>query len=325
MIRRTTLKATLAMAAMTLLPPLAFAQESFPDRPLKVVVPFPPGGVVDVVARALAQRLSEKYGQPVIVENKAGAGGSIGTDLVAKAPPDGYTILMVGTGFTVLPQITKNLPWSTADFRAVLNIGSVPNIVVVHPDVPVKNVGELIALAKTSPHPPTYGSPGIGSSPHLSGELLAQMAGVPLTHVPYKGQPQAVMDLLAGRLTMMALSAALAGPHLKTGKLRAIGVTADKRIVAHPELPSVAETAGLTEYDVRPWTGVFVPARTPESIARKLAADMMESLQLPDVKARMDTAGMELNPQPTTEFEAFVAAESKRWGAVLRKAGINAE
>jgi tripartite-type tricarboxylate transporter receptor subunit TctC len=323
--RRLAIQAAASAAAAVLAPASAFAQDAFPSRPLRIVVPFPAGGVVDVVARSVGQKLSEKYGQPVIVENKAGAGGSIGTDVVAKAAPDGYTLLMVGTGFTVLPQITKNLPWSTSDFRGVLNIGSVPNIVVVHPDLPVKQVGDLIALARKSPQPLTYGSPGIGSSPHLSGELLAQMADARLVHVPYKGQPEAMTDLLAGRITMMALSAALAGPHLKSGKLRAIGVTANQRIVAHPELPTVAESANLPEYDVRPWTGVFVPARTPEPIARKLAADMMEVLKLPDVKARMDTAGMELNPQPTTQFDAFIAAEAKRWAGVMKKAGISAQ
>lgn len=319
--RRHALQATLVLATL-LAPALAAAQDGFPQRPLRIVVPFPAGGVVDVVARSIGQKLAEKYGQAVVVENKAGAGGSIGTDVVAKAAPDGHTLLFVGTGFTVLPQITKNLPWRPADFRGVLNIGSVPNIIVVPPQLPVNTVGELIALARKSPSPLTYGSPGIGSSPHLSGEMLAQMAGVPLTHVPYKGQPDAMSDLLAGRISMMALSAALAGPHVKSGKLRAIGVTPDKRIQAAPELPTVAESAGLPEYDVRPYTAVFAPAGTPDTIVRKLAADMMEALRHPDVKARMDSAGMELNPQPTTELDAFIAAETKRWGGVLRKAGL---
>ncbi|MEJ5991718.1 tripartite tricarboxylate transporter substrate binding protein [Ramlibacter sp. PS3R-8] len=323
--RRDALRAAATAAALAALSFSAVAQEAFPARPLRIVVPFPAGGVVDVVARSVGQKLSEKYGQPVIVENRAGAGGSIGTDAVAKAAPDGYTMLMVGTGFTVLPQITKNLPWSPADFRGVLSIGSVPNIIVVPPETPVKTVGELIALARKSPQPLTYGSPGIGSSPHLSGELLAQMADVKMTHVPYKGQPEAMTDLLAGRISMMALSAALAGPHLKSGKLRAIGVTAGQRIVFHPEIPTVAESASLPAYDVRPWTGVFVPAKTPEEIVRRLAADMTEVLKHPDVKARMDTAGMELNPQPHVEFDAFIAAEGRRWAEVMRKAGITAQ
>ena len=241
-----------------------------------------------MVARTVGQKLSEKWGQPVVVDNRAGAGGSIGTDAVAKTPADGYTLLMVGTGFTVIPQLTKGLPWSPADFRGVLNLGSVPNIVVVPTDLPVRTVGELLALARKSPGSLTYGSPGIGSSPHLSGEMLAQMADVKLLHVPYKGQPEALNDLLGGRISMMALSAALAGPHVKSGKLRAIGVTAGKRLLAQPDLPTVAESAGLPGYDVRPWTGVFVPVRTPDAIVRKIAAAMTEVLALPDVKARLE-------------------------------------
>jgi tripartite-type tricarboxylate transporter receptor subunit TctC len=313
-----------AIAAATLLSAGASAQVDFPSKPLRIVVPFPAAGIVDSVARAVGEKLSAKYGQPVVVENRAGAGGSIGTDVVAKAPPDGHTILMVGTGFTVLPQIVKDLSWSPPDFRAVLNIGSVPNVIVVAADVPARDMKELVALARKSPAPLTYGSPGIGSSPHLSGEMLSQMANVPLTHVPYKGQPDAVNDLLGGRISMMALTAALAGPHVKAGRLRALAVTAPKPIQAMPELPTVAEAAGLPDYEVRPWTGVFVPAKTPPAVAKKLANDMMEVLAMPDVKARMDRLGMELALQPTTEFDAFLALETRRWESVLRKAGLAA-
>ena len=317
--RRRFLAACVFLAAAL---PAAAQPEAFPSKPLRIVVPFPAGGIVDVVARTVGEKLSAKYGQPVVVENRPGAGGSIGTALVAKAAPDGYTMLMLGTGFTVQPLLMKDLPWSNADFRAVLGIGSVPNVIVVHPDVPAKSAAELIELARRSPAPLTYGSPGLGSSPHLSGELLAQKAGVKLTHVPYKGQPEAVTDLLGGRITMMALSAALAGPHIKAGRLRPIGVTASTRIVAFPELPTIAEAAQLPGYDVRPWTGTFVPAGTPEPIVRKLAADMMEALRLPDVKARMDGIGMELAFQPTTEFDAFVKREGAGWKEVLGKAGL---
>lgn len=315
-----------AMALSSLIPAVANGQaETFPNRPIHFIVPFPPSGVVDVVARMIGDKLSAKYGQPVIVENKPGAGGSIGTDFVAKASADGYTILFVGTGFTVLPSLVKGLPWSPSDFRAVLGIGSVPNILVVHPDVPAKSMTELIALAKSSPVPLTYGSPGLGSSPHLSGELLAQMAGVTLTHVPYKGQPDAVTDLLGGRLTMMPLTSALAIPHVKSGKLRPLAVTASKRTSANPELPTIAEAANLPGYAVDPFTGVFVPARTPDPIVRKLASDMMEVLAMPDIKARMAGVGMELSPRPHGEFDAVIAAEIVRWQSVIRKAGIVAQ
>ncbi len=323
MVRLARFAAIMLCVLVTALP--ATAQDAFPSRPVRIVVPFPAGGVVDVVARAVGQQLSEKWGQPVIVDNRAGAGGSIGTDVVAKAPADGYTMLMVGTGFNVLPLISKDLPWKPSDFRAVLSLGSVPNVIVVPASSPVHSMGELIALAKTSPTPLTYGSPGIGSSPHLSGELLAQMAGVNMTHVPYKGQPEALNDLLAGRISMMALTATLAAPHMKSGKLRGLAVTANRRIQAHPELPTVAESAGLPNYDVRPWTGVFVPVMTPAALAGRIAADMTEAMANPEVKTRLQTAGMEINPQPTTEFEAFIAMETRRWADVIRKAGIVAQ
>ena len=286
----------------------AHAQGTYPNKPIKFIVPFPAGGIVDSVARKIGEKLSAKYGQPIVVENRAGAGGSIGTAVVAQSAPDGYTVLFVGT-----------------DFRAVLGIGSTPNIVVVNPSVPAKDMKELIALAKQRPEPLTYGSPGLGSSPHLSGEFLAQQAGIKLTHVPYKGQPDAVVDLLAGRIDMMALSAALAGQHMKAGKLRALATTAKKRIVSHPELPTVAEAANLPNYSVDPFTAAFVPAKTPEPIAKMLSDDMMEALRMPDVKARMDFLGMELNLQPMKEFDAFVEDEMKRWKVVLDKAGVLAK
>lgn len=318
--RRRILQVMLAIIAC--MPAGSLAQDAFPNHLIRVVVPFPAGGIVDVVARIVGQRLSEKYGQPVIVDNKPGAGGSIGTDAVAHAAPDGYTLLMVGPGFVVLPQILKNLSWSPADFRAVLSIGSVPNILVVPSGSHIKNIQELLEQARLKPESITYGSPGIGSSPHLSGELLAQMAGVKLVHVPYKGQPAAMADLLAGRISVMALSAALAGPHIKSGQLRPLGVTADSRIKLFPEIPTIAEAAHLPGYDVRPWTSVFVPAKTPAAITRQLAADFMEVLSKPDVAAQLQAVGMELNPIPTSKLDAAIAAENSKWAGVLRKAGI---
>lgn len=324
---RTSLR-RLVITALLVLPLAAgsaAAQTPFPTKPIKMVVPFPAGGIVDSVARKIGEKLSARYGQPVVVENRAGAGGSIGTAVVAQAAPDGHTILFVGTGFTVLPLLRKDLGWSPTDFRAVLGIGSTPNVLVVNPSVPAKGVGELVALARQRADPLTYGSPGLGSSPHLSGELLAQQAGIKLTHVPYKGQPDAVVDLLAGRIDMMALSAALAGQHIKTGRLRALATTATRRIVSHPELPTVAEAGNLPNYSVEPFTAAFVPAKTPEDVVKKLAADMVEILGMPDVKERMDFLGMELNLRPHREFDAFVEQEMRRWKGVIDKAGIAAK
>ncbi|RYE58013.1 MAG: tripartite tricarboxylate transporter substrate binding protein, partial [Hyphomicrobiales bacterium] len=226
------------------------AQEAYPTKPIRIVVPFTAGGVVDSIARLVGERLSAKYGQPVVVENKAGAGGSIGTETVARSAPDGYTLLCVSPGHSVAPSLIKGITWDPVkDFRAIEGLGIVPNVFVVHPDFPAKSMGELVALAKASPNPLTYATAGIGTSNHLSGELLSQSAGIKLTHVPYKGQPDAMNDLLAGRVTMMPLTAALAAPHIKAGKLRALAVTTAKRSTAMPDLPTVAEAASLPGYD----------------------------------------------------------------------------
>ncbi|MNY10578.1 Tripartite tricarboxylate transporter family receptor [compost metagenome] len=208
------------------------------------------------------------------------------------------------------------------DFKAVAGIGVVPNVIVVHPSVPAKTMGELVQLAKQSDPPLTYATAGIGTSNHLSGELLAQEAGIRLTHVPYKGQPDAMNDLLAGRVAMMPLTAAIAMPYVKDGKLRALAVTLSRRASAMPQLPTVAEAAQLPNYQVGTWFGLVAPARTPDAVRQKLAADVAEILSMPDVKARFATLGMELSPQSPADFDAFVAKESARWGKVIRHAGI---
>jgi tripartite-type tricarboxylate transporter receptor subunit TctC len=302
----------------------ARAQEpAFPSRTIRIIVPFSAGGVVDSTARVIAGKLSTRYGQPVIVENKTGAGGSIGTDFVAKAPPDGYTLLLASPSHAVLPSLSKNLAWNpTRDFRAIYGIGTVPNILVVNPSSPIKSIAELLELAKKSSEPLSYASAGIGTSNHLSGELLAQMAGIKLTHVPYRGQPDALNDLLGGRVTMMALSAAIAGEYIKSGRLRAVGVTTAKRVSAFPDLPTVAEAAKLPNYDVGAWFGLVAPAKVPDALVRKLAADVAEVSAMPDAKAQFATLGMELVPQAPNEFDAFVTMETARWSKLLKQAGI---
>lgn len=304
-------------------PAPALAQANFPNRAMKIVVPFSAGGIVDSVARVVGDKLSSKYGQPVIVENRVGAGGVIGTEFVARSPADGYTLLMASPSHAVLKSLQKNVSWDPLrDFKAVAGIGVVPNVIVVHPSVPAKTMGELVQLAKQSDPPLTYATAGIGTSNHLSGELLAQEAGIRLTHVPYKGQPDAMNDLLAGRVAMMPLTAAIAMPYVKDGKLRALAVTLSRRASAMPQLPTVAEAAQLPNYQVGTWFGLVVPARTPDAVRQKLAADVAEILSMPDVKARFATLGMELSPQSPADFDAFVAKESARWGKVIRHAGI---
>ena len=321
MIRHTLLAAAGAMALA--LAPSTHAQEAFPTKPIRIVVPFTAGGIVDSIARTIGEKLSAKYGQPVLVENKAGAGGAIGTDFVAKAPADGYTLLLVSPGFAVAPSLQKGLGWNPVrDFRSVAGIGVVPNVIVVYPGVPAKTMVEFVELARKSSTPLTYATAGIGTSNHLSGELLAQEAGIKLTHVPYKGQPDALNDLLSGRVDMMPLTAALALQQVKAGKLRALAVTTSKRASAAPELPTVAEAAKLPDYEVGTWFGLVAPAKTPEPVMRKLSADVAEILAMPEVKTKLEAIGMELAPQKGPEFDAFVDREFVKWSKVIQQAGI---
>ena len=322
MIRRTLLAAAASGFALLALP--ASAQENYPNKPIRLVVPFTAGGIVDAIARTIGDKLSTRYGQPVVVENKAGAGGAIGTDFVAKSAPDGYTLLLVSPGHAVAPSLQKGVNWNPVrDFRAVAGIGIVPNVFVVHPSVPAKSMDELIELAKKNAATPlTYATAGIGTSNHLAGELLAQEANIKLSHVPYKGQPDALNDLLAGRITMMPLTVALAMPHVKAGKLRALAVTTSKRSTAMPELPTVAEAAKLPNYEVGTWFGLVAPAKVPEPILRKLGADVADILAQPDVKTKLEGLGMELAPQRGPDFDAFVGREFTKWSKVIKQAGI---
>jgi tripartite-type tricarboxylate transporter receptor subunit TctC len=311
---------TLGLAAL-LTAGTALAQGRFPDKPLRIIVPFTPGGIVDNIARIVGEQLQARLGQPVIIDNRTGAGGAIGTDAAMRSAPDGYTLLCVSPGHAVLPSLNKMARWNpTTDFRGIAGIGIVPNVIVVNASVPVYNLKELIARAKT--HNVTYGTAGIGTSNHLSGELLAQMAGVKFTHVPYKGQPEAVNDLLSGNIEMMPLTAALAKGHIATGKLRGLAVTTARRATALPDLPTVAEAAGLPDYDVGTWFGFVVPSKVPDPIVQRLGQEVAAILALPEVKAKLTAMGMELAPQSPAEFDRYVAAEYTKWAKVMAAAGI---
>jgi tripartite-type tricarboxylate transporter receptor subunit TctC len=301
----------------------ATAQDAYPAHSLKVIVPFTPGGIVDNIARLVGEHLQTRFKQPVLVENKAGAGGAIGTSYAAASEPDGYTLLAVSPGHAVLPSLNKaTAKWHpTRDFRGIAGIGIVPNVIVVNPSVPVKSMKELLARAKT--HEVSYGTAGPGTSNHLSGELLAQMAGVKFVHVPYKGQPQAVTDLLGGQIEMMPLTVALAGPHIKTGKLRPLAVTTARRATALPDVPTVAEAAGLPDYEVGTWFGFVVPAKVPEPIIARLGKEIREILEMPEVQKRLTTLGMEMHLQSPAEFDEYVGAEYRKWAKVMAAAGIS--
>lgn len=313
---------TLALGLAALLAAgAAQAQGSFPDKPLRIVVPFTPGGIVDNIARIVGEQLQTRLGQTVIVENKTGAGGAIGTDAAMRSAPDGYTLLCVSPGHAVLPSLVKSAKWNpTTDFRGVAGIGIVPNVIVVNPKVPVGTLKELLERAKTTNI--SYGTAGNGTSNHLSGELLAQMAGVKFTHVPYKGQPEAVNDLLGGNIDMMPLTTAIAKGHMATGKLKGLAVTTAKRATALPELPTVAEAANLPGYEVGTWFGFVVPGKTPDPIVARLAQEVAAVLAMPEVKAKLTAMGMELAPQTPAEFDRYVAAEFSKWAKVMKAAGI---
>lgn len=320
--QRITFTSACLAAAMALATTPAAAQADFPIKPIHIVVPFSPGGIVDSIARVVGDKLSAKYGQTVIVDNKPGAGGAIATEAVARAPADGYTLLLVSPGHAVNPTLQK-VNWNPVrDFRAIVGFGFVPNVFVVNSESPVKSMQELVDMAKKNPNPLTYATAGIGTSNHLSGELLAQDAGIKLTQVPYKGQPDAMSDLLAGRVDTMPLTMALALPQIKAGKLRPLAVTTAKRSTALPEVPTVAEAAKLPGYEVGTWFGLVTPAKTPEPVIRKLSTDVTEILAMPDVKAKLDTLGMEAELQDSAAFDVFVSREFDKWSKVIKQAGI---
>lgn len=297
------------------------AQGTFPDKPLRIIVPFTPGGIVDNIARIVGEQLQARLGQPVVVENKTGAGGAIGTDAAMRSAPDGYTMLCVSPGHAVLPSLVKAAKWNpTTDFRGIAGVGIVPNVIVVNPSVPVNTLKDLLDRAKTTNI--TYGTAGNGTSNHLSGELLAQMAGVKFTHVPYKGQPEAVNDLLGGNIHMMPLTAAIAKGHIAAGKLKGLAVTTAKRAQALPELPTVAEAAGLPDYEVGTWFGFVVPGKVPDPIVARLGAEVAAILAMPEVVAKLSKMGMEMAPQTPAEFDRYVAAEFSRWAKTMKAAGI---
>jgi tripartite-type tricarboxylate transporter receptor subunit TctC len=325
-----TIRSCLALlgAALLLLTHLsAFAQPNdYPSKPIHLIVPFSAGGVVDSIARVIGERLGAKYGTPVVVENRAGAAGSIGTAAVARAAPDGYTLLFVSPGFMTAPSLQKGLPWNPVkDFRAVAGLGLIPNVIVVPASSNFKTLPDLIDYAKKNPGKLEYGSSGIGTTQHLAGELLAQKLKLKLVHVPYKGQPEAVSDLLAERLSFMPLSVGLALPHMKAGKLRALAVTTAKRSQFLPEVPTVEEAAATPGYEVSTWFGIVATARTPDALLRKLSADTAAALASPEVKQKMDNLGLELNVQSGADFDTYLRSESTKWTLVLQQAGISPE
>ncbi|WP_439672430.1 Tripartite-type tricarboxylate transporter, extracytoplasmic receptor component TctC [Cupriavidus necator] len=318
----------LACAALMPLPVLAAPDNAarFPDHPIRIIVPFSAGGVVDSVTRITAENMAKVLKQPVIVENKTGAGGAIGADFVARSPADGYTLLAVSPSYVVGPMLNPSIQGKSGkDFRAVAGIGAVPNVIVVPASSPLRTLPELLDAARSKPGTLTYASAGVGTSNHLSAELLAQMTQVKLTHVPYKGQPEAMSDLLGARVSMMALTSAIARQQVQSGKLRALAVTSAKRSAVMPDVPTVAEAARLPGYEVGGWFGLVAPQGTQDAVVRKLAEAAAQATADPATARRLAELGMDLAPQSTAAFDRFLDTETKKWTGVLKTAGITAQ
>lgn len=320
--RYTALFAMLALTAGLAAPGAALAQ-NYPAKPIRFVIPYPPGGASDVTARTLGAKMSETWGQQVLVDNRAGANGIIALELTAKAPPDGYTILMANLGPNAInPSVYTKLPYDPIkDFSPVTLTTLVPQLLVVHPSLPAKSVQELITLAKTRPTQLSFASAGIGASNHLSGELFRMMAGVKLTHVPYKGDTPAMTDIIAGQVAIMFPTAIAATPHVKSGKLRALAATSAKRIASMPDLPTVAES-GIAGFEAVSWGGVMAPAGTPKDIVAKLHAEITRILGLPDVRERLSGLGAEIVASTPAEFAAYLKSEIDKWSKVARAANV---
>jgi tripartite-type tricarboxylate transporter receptor subunit TctC len=316
----------LASTLLVCLPLAAAAQASdFPNKAIRLVVPFPPGGATDAAARLVAVKMSEHWGQPVLVDNRAGAGGNVGSDLVAKAPADGYTLVMGVTGsHAINTSLYSKMPYDpVTDFVAISQVAVVPNVLVVHPSVPAKNLAELVALAKKEPGKLNYASLGNGTAAHLGMEMLKSEAGVDITHVPYKGSAPAVSDLLAGQVQMMVDGLPSALPHIKAGKLRAIALTSLRRAPSLPDLPTISESYPGFYADA--WSGLFAPKGTPQPVVDKLSAEVQRILKLPDVREKLAALGAEPVGSTQAEFTAHVKREIDKWAKVVKTSGAKVD
>ena len=305
--------------------PGAMAAYPEPGKPIRMIVPFAPGGNADIIARAIGNELSKNLGVPVVIDNRAGAGGVIGSDLVAKAPADGYTIMMVSASHVINPSMQKKLPYDTIkDFAAISMVADVPTVLIVPPSRPYKTLKELIAYAKANPGKLNFASAGNGTVGHLSGELLKSMAGIKMEHVAYKGNGPAMVDLLGGHVDLLFGSMPSAVPHIKSGKLRALCVTAAQRSDAAPDVPTTAE-AGLPGFEVSTGFGLFAPAKTPRPVIAKLHDEVVKALKLPQVRERLASQGADPVGSTPEQYDAFVKSEIAKWQKVCKDAGIQPE
>ena len=306
--------------------PAALAQDNYPNRPIRIIVPTAPGGPSDIGARLIGQELTKRWGRQVVVDTRPGAGSIIGTEIVAKAPPDGYTLLMTPSTLAINPATYKNMPYDAVrDFAPITQSHFVPNLILVHPSVPAKTVKELIALAKSHPGEILYASSGHGTNPHLVIELFASMTRIRLMHIPYKGTLPGLIETIAGRVAMIATSSmALVVPNVRSGKLRALGITSATRSRAIPDIPTIAE-AGVPGYEAVQWSALLAPAATPQEIVTRLHREVTAILRMPEVKDRLEADSAEIVAGTPEQFAEFLRAEMVKWANVVKTAGIKAE
>src|SRR5581483_4276083 len=315
----------LATLACALLLPINAGAQDYPNRPVRVIVPFLAGGPADVATRIVAEGLRELWGQAVVIDNRPGAGGNLGSDIVAKAAPDGYTLGLASNTTSANVSLYKTLPFDTLKSFAYINVNyRDANILVVNPSLPVNSVAELIALAKSKPGELTYSSSGNGTSTHLSGALFNSMAGLKITHVPYRGVPPAIAAVLSGEVTMMFASSGIVGPQVKSGRLKALGVTSATRLKNFPEIPTIAEAA-LPGFESTTWTGFMAPAGTPPELVEKISRDVAKVLDTPNVRTSLENHGFEIvrsTPQQTAELIKY---EIGKWGDLIRASGATVD
>ncbi|HEX2648411.1 MAG TPA: tripartite tricarboxylate transporter substrate binding protein [Burkholderiales bacterium] len=311
--------------ALALLSGTCFAQ-AYPSKPVRMIVGFPPGGGTDVVARVISQKLTEWWGQAVTVENRAGATGTIGADVVAKSAPDGYTLIMGHVNsHAIAPNLFAKLPYNAIkDFSAVAYVGYVPNVLAVHPSVGVKTVKELVAILRAKPGQLNYASSGNGSTQHLAGEMFKQLTGTSIVHVPYKGSGDAIKDLLAGVVAMNFDTMPPVLPHIQAGKLRGLAISTPKRLPQLPDVPTFQEE-GIVGFDVSNWYGVMAPAGTSREIVAKLNADINKAMQVPEVRQRLESVGTQLREQSAAEFEGYMKAEVTKYAKLIKDTGVRVE
>jgi tripartite-type tricarboxylate transporter receptor subunit TctC len=316
------------VALLALLSAIASAgahAQAYPVKPVRLVVPFAPGGGTDIIARLLAQQLGDALGQPVVADNRGGAGSTLGTEIVAKAPADGYTLLLGNISLAFNAELYKKLSYSAIRDLAPISLVAVqPNIIVIHPSLPAKTVKEFIAVARANPGKYTYASAGTGSGTHLAGELLKMLAGIDLVHVPYKGTGPALNDLIGGQVQMMVSTFASALPHTKSGRLRALAVTSAKRSGAAPDVPTLIE-AGVPDFEYSTWYGLLAPAGTRRDIVDKLNAAVLKVVARDELKQRFEGQGVEALSSSPAEFSKYLASETQKWGKVVKATGARPE